>query len=320
MSIKSILEQYEKNSEGSNYISSEERLKLYFTTHLKPNEKSGIRKIRILPDPDGGSPFKEVYGHTIQKSDGKWQTFICPNKMDKKPCPFCELNKKLLDRGDEISKELAKKYYAKKMYVVKVIDRDNEEDGPKFWRFKHSFSKTGVFDKIYAILKSIENTSAPDIDDPENGRDLIITINRNHNNIPTIASIIHSEPSKLSDNEELVKEWLNDSMTWKDVYSIKEYDYLKIIAAGGVPYRIETEDGGYKWVDKETLDDDSGNNDNTTSSEKDIDDINNLDTSGVKDDVKDSSSKENTNGDNKFKDALFSEEDFDDDDNDEIPF
>ena len=34
----------------------------------------------------------------------------------------------------------------------------------------------------------------------------------------------------------LFRSWISDERTWKDVYAIKPYDYLKIIVAGGTPY------------------------------------------------------------------------------------
>ena len=52
---------------------------------------------------------------------------------------YCvKLDRALLDDGSEKAKELAKGLIARKWYVVKGIDRDNEEDGVKHWRFKHT--------------------------------------------------------------------------------------------------------------------------------------------------------------------------------------
>ena len=43
-------------------------------------------------------------------------------------------------------------------------------------------------------------------------------------------------PSALSKDPEQIKEWVNDSKQWTDVYGVKTYDYLKVALAGEVPY------------------------------------------------------------------------------------
>ena len=85
-----------------------------------------------------------------------------PKHEKDEDCPFCEAREALLSTGEAADKDLAKKYYPRLMYVVKVIDRDNEEDGPKFWRFNHDFRKTGILDKIMGVMSAISDSSAPD--------------------------------------------------------------------------------------------------------------------------------------------------------------
>ena len=59
-----------------------------------------------------------------------------------------------MSTGKESDKELAKQYKSRKFYIVKVIDRDNEGDGPKFWRFKHNYKNEGILDKIIPIWRN----------------------------------------------------------------------------------------------------------------------------------------------------------------------
>jgi hypothetical protein len=58
----SVLAQYEKNknatSGNANRVSQEDRMKKYFVTILPKGSKGEDRRIRILPTPDGSSPFK----------------------------------------------------------------------------------------------------------------------------------------------------------------------------------------------------------------------------------------------------------------------
>jgi len=243
-SLDAILAQYEKNEKPSTGRKVTD-LKDYFTTYLPDGQNSKTKTIRILPMADGSSPFVEVYGHSIQV-DGTWRKFMCPKHQKDEACPFCEARELLLTSGKESDKELAKKYNARKMYIVKLIDREFEEEGPKFWRFNHDFRKTGVFDKIVDLLKS----GVGDITNPQTGRDLSVNISRDQLKKPFVSTIIHKDSSPLSTNEELAKTFLEDTRTWEDIYSVKSYDYLHIIVTGGIPvYDKESK----KYVDKKSI-------------------------------------------------------------------
>ena len=252
--LEAMLEQYEKNN-APKYEKKSEKvydLKNYFNTHIKDGVKSATKEIRILPSKNG-SPFIEVHGHKVQ-IDGEWKTFACLKHEKGEACPFCEAREELLSTGKESDKELAKKYAARKMYVVKVIDRDNEDEGVKFWRFNHDYRKEGVFDKIHGVLTALKTNK--NITDTENGRDLSISINRNQNNVPVVSAIVALDSTPLSEDAEKATEWLADERTWEDVYSVKSYDYLEIIVKGGIPVWDKEEK---KYVDKESLNSTSTN-------------------------------------------------------------
>ena len=245
--LLAMLEQYEKNSapKYEKKASKEYDLKNYFNTYIKEGVKSATKQIRILPPAKGKSPFIEIHAHKVQV-DGEWKTFPCLKHEKEEACPFCEAYDALRATGKESDKELAKKFNAKKLYVVKVIDRDNEEDGVKFWRFNHDYRKEGIYDKIIGVLNAIKK----DVTHPETGRDLLITVNRNQNNIPVVSAVSHMDPTPLSEDSEKLENWLGDERTWEDVYSTKNYDYLAIIVTGGIPvWDKETN----SFVDKATL-------------------------------------------------------------------
>lgn len=252
--LEAMLEQYEKNN-APKYEKKSEKvydLKNYFNTHIKDGVKSATKEIRILPSKNG-SPFIEVHGHKVQV-DGEWKTFACLKHEKGEACPFCEAREELLSTGKESDKELAKKYAARKMYVVKVIDREHEDEGVKFWRFNHDYRKEGVFDKIHGVLTALKTNK--NITDTENGRDLSISINRNQNNVPVVSAIVALDSAPLSEDAEKATEWLADERTWEDVYSVKSYDYLEIIVKGGIPVWDKEEK---KYVDKESLNSTSTN-------------------------------------------------------------
>lgn len=245
--LAAMLNQYNQNQQSSSSSKKTYDLKNYFTPRLGDKEKTGSKQIRLVPDHDGGTPFKEVYIHKLQIK-GEWKKFICLNHNFEKDCPFCEAREELLATGKDTDKELAKTYGAKRAYVVKVIDRDAEDEGIKFWRFNHDYRNEGIFDKIIGIIKNRGDRG--NIADPETGRDLIIDMGKNQTNKTIIKSIVDADPAPLSDDAEQAKEWLADARTWEDVYSVRNYEFLEIVVKGGEPAWDKVHS---KWVDKAEL-------------------------------------------------------------------
>ncbi len=242
--LEAVLAQYNKNAASGNInkVSQEDRMKKYFTTVLPKGARSGERRIRILPAPNGGSPFVEVYFHEVQV-DGNWVKLYDP-KQEGKRSPLNEVHEGLMMTGVESDKVLARQYRSRKFYIVKVIDRENEQDGVKFWRFKHNTKNEGVLDKIFPLFKN-----KGDITDPEKGRDLVINLNLtksgNGREYTTITSIIPEDQSSLHTEKSVSDTWLSDDLTWSDVYSKKPEDYLEMIAKGEVP---KWDSATSKWV------------------------------------------------------------------------
>jgi hypothetical protein len=253
-SLDAVLAQYEKSKQASggsqSKMSQDERMKKYFALILEDKEKTGSRKIRILPTPDGSSPFKEAWYHEIQVG-GKWQKFYDPGKNDNERSPLNEVYEELISTGKESDKELAKQYRSRKFYIVKLIDRDREEDGPKFWRFKHNYKNEGILDKIIPIWRN-----KGDITDPEKGRDLIIELSKsktgNGKEYTTVQTIMYDDPTPVHDEADQAKAWVNDELTWLDVYSKKPVEYLEAIARGESP-RWDSEKGGYVYGNDEEV-------------------------------------------------------------------
>jgi hypothetical protein len=231
-----VLAQYEKNkmatSGNSNKVSQEDRMKKYFVTLLPKGSKGEERRIRILPTKDGSSPFVEVYFHEVQV-DGKWMKIYDP-KQEGKRSPLNEVYEGLMMTGVEGDRELARQYRSRKFYIVKVIDRDNEQDGVKFWRFKHNAKGDGVLDKVFPIFRN-----KGDITDTEKGRDLIITLTLTKagtgKEYTTINSVIPEDIGPLHTDLNVAKTWMEDELVWSDVYSKKSEDYLEMVAKGEVP-------------------------------------------------------------------------------------
>jgi hypothetical protein len=252
-SLDAVLAQYEKSTQNTSSngskMSSEDRMKKYFAALLKDNEKQGQRRVRILPTTDGSSPFKEVWFHEILV-DGKYQKFYDPGKNDNERSPLNEVYEELMSTGKEADKQLATQYRSRKFYIVKVIDRDNEQDGVKFWRFKHNYKQEGILDKIIPIWKA-----KGDITDPDKGRDLILELTKAKTPkgafYTVIQTVMYDDPAAISEETDQMVDWVGDEMTWEDVYSKKPVEYLEAIARGETP-RWDSEKGGYVYSNNET--------------------------------------------------------------------
>ena len=229
--LDAILSQYEKNSEKTSKtkISNEDRLKKYFTEKLQKGDKSATRTFRILPGKDGNSPFVEAYFFEKQVN-GKYEKIYCNKLNDGEYCPLSEAREALLMEGSKKAKEMAKEYSPRKFYVVKGIDRDNEDHGVKFWRFKHNYTGNGVMDKLMPLFKL-----KGDITDAREGRDIVITTTRNDKGWSVVTSIMCDDVSILTEDSTKANEWFNNTETYKDVYSRKPVEYLEIVAKNMTP-------------------------------------------------------------------------------------
>lgn len=249
--------------------------KNYLQARLGSNEDTKTLTIRLLPfSPEGGSPFKKVFMHTVkvnkEVSPSGWKTFVCPthNKKDGSvmgdKCPFCETSAKARELKSKSLDEPTKKKYGdveflnrvKEMWIVRCIERDHEEDGVKFWLFNSSKKKDGVYDKIMNLAKIRSEAAAKkgntySIFDLNNGLDLVVTLSRTSDNKTAVQIIDAGLPSPLSENFDLGEKWIHDSKKWDEVYTVKPYEYMAIIAMGGVPVFSKEEN---KYVDKEELD------------------------------------------------------------------
>jgi hypothetical protein len=243
--FESVQEQYERNKKaasGSKFASQEERMKKYFTTVLPKGVTEGERRVRILPTKDGSTPFVEIYFHEVQV-DGKRVKLYDP-KQEGKRSPLNEVHDSLTATGVESDKELAKSYRSRKFFIVKVIDRDHEPDGPKFWRFRFNSKQEGIMDKIWPIFRN-----RGDITDVTKGRDLVLSLSLTKSGTgreyTQISSILPEDPTPLSTDNEQAEKWVNDMLVWSDVYTKKPEEYLDMVANGETP---KWDQNTKKWI------------------------------------------------------------------------
>ena len=65
----------------------------------------------------------------------------------------------------------------------------------------------------------------------------------------SINSVIPEDAGPLHEDENIAKTWLEDELTWSDVYSKKPEDYLEMVAKGEVP---RWDSNSSKWVSNST--------------------------------------------------------------------
>ena len=235
-------------------------VKNYLQARLGDNEDSKEITIRLLPfTPDGGVPFHKVFMHQVrvnkEVSPSGWKRFPCPvrNKTGEK-CPFCETAEQAKIFKQETTNELKRKQYeeveyssyAKPMWIVRCIERGHEEDGVKFWLFSDSKQKDGVYDKISAIFKK-RLEKGKNIFDLNSGKDLCLNLSKDSLGKTRITVTDEDEWTPLTENVEQGMAWINDPKKWDEVYTTKSYDYMEIVAKGGVPVFDKTKN---TYVDK----------------------------------------------------------------------
>ena len=264
-----VEEQYQKEHTATNTSKKKTEFdeKNYLQARLKQGETKKTLIIRLLPfSPEGGSPFKKVFIHTVkvnkELSPGGWKTFVCPthNDMGDK-CPFCEVSAKAKELRLNAASEVEKKKYgdiefmnrAKAAWIVRCVERGHEEDGVKFWLFNDSAKKDGVYDKVMTIYderkKAAEKKGrTSNIFDLNEGKDLIITLTKDDNGKTVTKVVDDDEKTPLTEDYEQGMSWINDKKLWNEVYTVKSYEYMSIVINGGVPVFDKNQN---KYVDME---------------------------------------------------------------------
>ena len=248
--------------------------KNYLNTRLKLGEKEKKIKVRILPiSATNGDIFMSINIHSLkvdkQISQSGFKTFVCLNdsnlkEHDGRGCPLCNKSKELFneannmdDSNPSLKKEVVKSafsFQSKVAYIVRVIERGKENEGVKFWRFNHRTDHLGVYDKLMTLYNQRRDEAKQNgrdgysIFDLMNGRDIEIKLTYVESTGKTTMDIIDSGfETPLSRDIEQANAWIQDTKTWRDIYALKNYDYLEIVAEGGVPTYDTAQN---KWVEK----------------------------------------------------------------------
>ena len=286
--VKALREQYENSKKPKNDYQNSKKVsfdpKNYLNLKLNENEREKTVKVRFLPiSATDSTYFFPIITHSLKVSkeiaSSGFKSFVCLNDEktgSNEECPICRKSSELFEKSEQLLKEgnkvLSKSLFKdacslkkKITYITRVIDRDHEEEGVKFWRFNENSRGEGIYD----VLNDLDKTRAQEaleegekgysIFDLYNGKDIIINVKKaqipdGFGNMKDITSYNITDGGNrkpLSKDVEKANSWLNDKKTWKDVYSLKTADYLELVVEGKVPV-FNRELG--KFVDKEESD------------------------------------------------------------------
>jgi hypothetical protein len=247
--------------------------KNYLNTRLSDGETEKTLTIRLLPmDLETGNPFVIIHTHNVKvpqdmvkPGEKPYKTYICLSKtadIDHErfgsKCPFCEINYKAYKESEKQTDPLMKKNYqeislanlSRETVVCRCIERGKEDEGVKFWKFNLRNDKTDPYHQILKLVNLRKETAekkgkVENILDIYNGRDLSITFTEGGTSAPTIVD--DSDRSPLSENEELMRQWIFDTKKWQEVFTCKPYEYLNLVAQMKTPWFDRNNN---VWVDK----------------------------------------------------------------------
>lgn len=239
--VNAVLNQYQNLNEkkAASTGATKTDLSNYFTPKgaLPKGVNSKDVTIRILPPHEGEStPFTVVKFHSI-KVGGSWRKLYDPAQEGKRS-PMNEMRQVLLSSDDKDDRRNAINYKSNDYFICRVIQRDKEHEGIKYFRFRITDNGEGFMDKIVPYMQR-----QYDLFDPNNGCDVTLSLKRDRENVKITAVMVEA-PGPVSSDPVQMEQWLADQTTWENVF--KKYDdkYLEIIAKGDEP-AWDKDKGGY---------------------------------------------------------------------------
>jgi hypothetical protein len=200
----------------------------------------GEYKVRGLPwksTPDG-MPFQEKFFYYIGNNPG----ILAPNQFGK-PDPINDLIRKLYSSGKPEDRLLAKKLQPKMRAYMPVLVRGQEDKGVQVW----SFGKI-VYQRLLGFFT---DEDVGDILDPLQGFDLKISISQQPGKQfqDTVVDPAR-KASKLSEDSEQAKKWLENIPDLDDMYRLKSVSEIEVILnnwlSGGSEAQTDSSDGTMK--------------------------------------------------------------------------
>lgn len=227
----------------------------------KSTEKTIVfRPLPFDPENNINIPFYKIYSHVVKKGN-EYKYYTCLKNTEGidhlglgRECPFCTIventKEELKTVKDEITRKKLKDIIWEcrtfEQWLMRGIDRDNESDGPKLWRFNSNSKNKGNYDKMIQLYNDRKKESERKHNVPYNifdineGKDLNITITKSINEAGkseiSVSQITDaSDKSPITENKDQLEKWLNDPRKWWLLLPPKPLDYLKIVTVKGTP-------------------------------------------------------------------------------------
>lgn len=288
--IEDIFDEGKKKiAKQDNQKKTEFNEKNYLNTRLSDGEDEREFNVRIILTEDIDGRFKvaiPIETHSIMLNDkqqkaktiskSKFKSFICLNDPhihnadddNHCGCPLCDKKKELFVEAEATSTKgtadwkakckNAYKYESKITYVVRCIERGKEDEGVKFWRFNKRDDGSGIYDQLLNIAK-LYSKHGIKVYDYQTGYDLVVKLTKDPDPTPgapvktnvTVCADVVSSP--LAETQEEIDSIINDPKDWRDMYSTKSYDYLKIVADGESPIWSREANKFVEWIDTDVL-------------------------------------------------------------------
>ena len=203
---------------------------------LKYTPKEGLNKLRIFPptweDEQAYFGFPIALYWKIGVASGSYAAPV----FWKKPDPVAEERQRAIRQGDE---KLAKELAPKSRVLYWVIDRDDEDAGPKIFPCAVTLDRD-----ISGLLIDPKDGEVQMIDHPNEGYDISFRKTGQGLNTKYTAIRIDNRSSPICEDEDQQEEWIEFIMKHPlpDTVDLKSYDYLKAILDGGSPVEKNGDD------------------------------------------------------------------------------
>ena len=206
--------------------------------------KEGDNTIRILPA-TWDEPEHHAYDIWIHRNVGADnQTYLCLDKMRKKPCPICKAVRQMQERGET---EEAKKLAVRRDVIVYVINRDGDAKTPNVYQMSWRADRD-----ILQLAKSKRTGKFLEIDRENDGYDL--TINRQGTGLKTrYLYNIERDPSPIHEKasvQDSILQYITENPL-PDLLNFYDGDYIEQVLFGAA------DKGGRDEDDEDDEDDDN---------------------------------------------------------------
>lgn len=163
-------------------------------------KQPGKYRLRFLP-PINDKKWKRVTAvHYIDIPGGDRVSFVCPKMEKNAKCRVCNTALKYLESDNQIDQQKGKNLSAKRRVMANVIDRNNEDEGPKIFAFGIMVEK-----QLIELRKDAE--VGGNFVDPINGFDVVIV--RSGTGARDTEYKVHKGKEKpLTDDAKQMKEWI----------------------------------------------------------------------------------------------------------------